>query len=117
MKDSTWAVPFYDYDNDDIDAANKKQKCYKESFEEEGSLRSVVKKKDKDLKFIHTEKSAFAFLKRCNCCLDHQYSKPIKYELWDDPKWGPGSSKIKECKCDCRHLMRWLCRGNNLETL
>lgn len=50
----------------------------------------------------------------CKCCVRHQYNKPKKLEKWMEviedegyciPPW-----LDKTCKCDCRHIARFICR-------
>lgn len=52
-------------------------------------------------------------LAACNCCPTHQINKPIKLAPWVEMPF-PGPRSIEEkregCKCDCRHLARFVCR-------
>lgn len=113
MRDSTWAVPFYnDFLIEEEQQAIKKQKCYDSELECNGTLLNKVKD-------MNTAE-AFQFLKGCNCCFTHQFNKPIALiELNNDTVIKPFSfhKKQKNCKCDCRQLSRMLCRGWDLNTL
>ena len=51
-------------------------------------------------------------LAKCDCCKKHQINKPTEYQSWIETA-GPEYFKSPECKCNCRHLSRFLCRSYN----
>ena len=109
MKDSILVVPFFDdYFTLEYEHANKKQKVYDDSIRENESLVPLIRDK--------TNPEAFEFLKNCKCCVRHRIDKPDKFLIWSDPKFDAlteNQFKHRPCKCDCRHLSRWLCRGES----
>ena len=107
MKDSFLAIPFIDdYFTLEYEHAAKKQKVYDDSIKENESLIPLIRDK--------TNPEAFEFLKNCKCCIRHQINKPDKFLIWSDPKFDAiNDNKDRPCKCDCRHLSRWLCRGES----
>lgn len=44
----------------------------------------------------------------CKCCSRHQINKPTSLNTWRDLTIP--FSQDTSCKCDCRHLSRWICR-------
>ena len=53
----------------------------------------------------------FNQFKACNCCEIHKSNKPENLnDIRFLDKLGPIIHKDCDCKCDCRHKMRWLCR-------
>tara|TARA_B100000035_G_C20736234_1_gene437731 strand:+ start:123 stop:539 length:417 start_codon:yes stop_codon:yes gene_type:complete len=48
-------------------------------------------------------------LSACKCCERHQKNKPSVLSKWEDTTIP--SSQYTPCKCSCRHLSRWICRG------
>ena len=113
MKDSVWAIPYYDeFIAEEEERANKKQKVYDDTLEQNGCLLEKVKDMEKH--------DAFNFLRDCKCCLTHQINKPRALVNWTDRFGGlkpPDYVREKECKCDCRQLSRMMCRGVNLKDI
>ena len=59
-------------------------------------------------------------LARCRCCVRHQLYKPIIYRPWNSnmgredrhlgPWQGGGDQDNNDCRCECRHIARMICR-------
>ena len=45
----------------------------------------------------------------CNCCDRHQINKPSQYCKYIETKY-PTMFDIPLCRCNCRHLARFICR-------
>ncbi len=45
----------------------------------------------------------------CNCCAEHSINKPTVFQPWTSNYACP-LQIVKECKCDCRHTARMICR-------
>lgn len=106
MKDSIWGAPFY-YDMivEDMIMAIASQSPYDEALKKDGSLLPRALKMDKV--------KAFKFLQGCKCCFSHQIKRPKSLKKGNEVSYSfpVNSGKIqKNCKCDCRHLSRWMCR-------
>ena len=55
--------------------------------------------------------SKFNQFKYCNCCENHKSNKPENLnDIRSLDIIGSRIHKECDCKCDCRHKMRWLCR-------
>jgi hypothetical protein len=127
MKDSIFAVECIEDYFDDVEKyqANK-QKVYDSTLQQYGSLVPLIRGK--------TNPEALKILKNCMCCARHQVNKPFSPdhmdELEDELESGEKNKKQKvdyefnaimksyfkneKCKCNCRQLSRWLCRGGNM---
>lgn len=123
MKDSILAVECIEDYFDDVEKyqANK-QKVYDGVCHQYGSLVPLIHDK--------TNPEALEILKNCMCCARHQINKPFSPDHLDQLESGPKNKKQKvdyefdaimksyfkneTCKCNCRHLSRWLCRGGNI---
>ena len=50
----------------------------------------------------------------CKCCTRHQTNRPSKLEPWIETDPDTFSVKLHhvgpECKCNCRHMARFICR-------
>ena len=58
--------------------------------------------------------SKFNQFKSCNCCEIHKSNKPENLnDINSLDRAGSRIHKECDCKCDCRHKMRWLCRIQN----
>ena len=58
--------------------------------------------------------SKFNQFKCCNCCEIHNSNKPENLnDTRSLDRIGSRIHKDSDCKCDCRHKMRWLCRIQN----
>jgi hypothetical protein len=58
--------------------------------------------------------SKFNQFKSCNCCEIHKSNKPENLnDIYSLDRLGSRIHKECDCKCDCRHKMRWLCRIQN----
>ena len=105
MKDSIWGAPFnYDMIVEDMIMAIGAQSPYDEALKNHGSLLPSVQKMDKV--------DAFKFLQGCKCCFSHQIKRPKSLKKSNEVYYSfhVNNSKIqKKCKCDCRHLSRWMC--------
>ena len=44
----------------------------------------------------------------CKCCARHQINKPKKLSHWSELQFN--DTQHTGCKCNCRHLSRFLCR-------
>lgn len=61
--------------------------------------------------FYANDENTFNLLYNCNCCQRHNTNKPkSNRELLPICK---GLSNLPNCKCECRHLLRWFCRIKN----
>ena len=52
------------------------------------------------------------YLSNCHCCYRHQVDKPTILEPWIDTN-SNNISIIYPCRCNCRHLARFICRQIN----
>lgn len=117
MKDTLWMYPNDEnniyvtryYDNIDI------QDIYNRTLNDWGTCSKLIEGLD--------SQSAVIILRDCKCCSRHQINKPQKFELWkkkfdDESEVSQDQEyKLQQCSCDCRHLIRWLCRGETVENL
>lgn len=46
----------------------------------------------------------------CRCCERHQVDKPDKLTFWYEISYKGRDFINKNCKCDCRHMARFICR-------
>jgi hypothetical protein len=60
---------------------------------------------------FHECQHALDLLLFCGCCEKHQKNKPAIYEPWVETKNGIPEFSVCECKCDCRHRARNICRN------
>ena len=76
------------------------------------SLISVTTLQNDDLNEIKKiSLTKFNQLKSCNCCDTHNTNKPENLnDINSLDRVGSRIHKVCDCKCDCRHKMRWLCR-------
>ena len=107
MKDSIWATPFYDdMIFDDMIAAINRQMPYDKALLDDDSLLPSIQNMDKV--------EAFKFLQGCKCCFSHQLKRPKLMKKGNEVSHSLLFHKRKiqkNCKCDCRHLSRWMCRS------
>ena len=71
-----------------------------------GYVITLEKKRDDD-------NDRFNSLSSCGCCTRHQRLKPVFLEPWKDTLWRNteiGGDADHMCTCDCRHVMRNMCR-------
>jgi len=62
---------------------------------------------------ILDQSSVLTTLNACKCCERHQINKPKNLSYVDDSHWGQYNLyKTNNCKCNCRHLSRFICRNN-----
>ncbi len=65
-----------------------------------------------------TPEAEISRLSNCNCCAAHKNNKPETLSPWTelpmdhaDPRISnKDSSGLRKCKCDCRHMTRFICR-------
>ena len=116
MKDSILATPSVDDAINDLD--QQIQEVFNCAVKKYGSCALIIKW----LEPI----GAVSILNMCSCCYRHRVDKPHKFELVSDFNFGirckqkntlEQMEQLNECMCDCRHLVRWLCRGTSVETL
>ena len=102
---------------------NKKvdtQTIFKNVIEKYGTCAVLIENFESEL--------AFSILNNCKCCERHQQNRPKKFEIWNKnneqqeplPKIKSKElqiSQLNACSCDCRHLSRWLCRGETTDIL
>ena len=63
--------------------------------------------------FYANDENTFNLLYNCNCCQRHNTNKPkSNRELLPNCK---GLYNRPNCRCECRHLLRWFCRINTEE--
>lgn len=61
---------------------------------------------------ILSKKEVISILSKCNCCETHQKNRPKTLVFWKVDTTTPlSNNKCKECKCQCRHISRFICRG------
>lgn len=91
MKDSIWSVP----GNVEAPVPNEKrhEKLLREQFE---SIPGT------------TWGEKLHYLSSCKCCVRHMIGKPTTIAPWEDSRWP--STQETPCKCNCRHLARFICR-------
>ena len=51
-------------------------------------------------------------LSKCNCCERHKTNKPTNLHTWNETNSQNHDDGPPDCKCNCRHLSRFLCRAN-----
>ena len=54
-----------------------------------------------------TLQDALNLLAKCDCCVEHNKYKPVKFSDWWRTAYDCDCEC--ECECDCRHLARQLC--------
>lgn len=57
----------------------------------------------------NTLKDKLSYLSDCNCCQRHQLLKPKKLAPWVETPFH-NTNNTTNCKCDCRHMARFICR-------
>ena len=116
MKDSI-ATPF-ENDDENLDLEQLIQEIFNYALKRHGTIAVLIK----GLEPV----GAVSILNCCKCCYRHQIFKPHKFELISDFNFGISCKEknsweqleqLNECMCDCRHLVRWLCRGTSVENL
>ena len=50
-------------------------------------------------------------LNQCHCCKKHQQDRPTEYRPYVESKSTATQSTQLDCKCQCRHFARWICRS------
>lgn len=61
---------------------------------------------------ILDQSSVLKTLNACKCCQRHQINKPKNLSYVGDQYWGEYNwYKTNNCKCNCRHLSRFICRN------
>lgn len=61
-------------------------------------------------KKILKKKDIISTFTACKCCERHQQNKPDGSSVWQETNFNWRESN---CKCECRHLSRFLCRPIN----
>jgi hypothetical protein len=49
-------------------------------------------------------------LRQCKCCERHQTNRPTTFAPLEETQFKPPQSKMNECNCTCRHIIRMICR-------
>lgn len=49
---------------------------------------------------------------QCHCCEKHQQGRPTEYRPYVESKSTATQSTQLDCKCQCRHFARWICRSH-----
>jgi len=112
MKDSIWAVPFFAQESEDLIKSVRKDH---------------VKRVDPLIRqaFVdspgHTWEQKLTNCANCVCCVVHQIRKPLYLNPWIETTFrNKYEYNEKMCKCNCRHMARFICRqieidehGNN----
>ena len=58
---------------------------------------------------IMDKNAVFSRLKACQCCERHQIDKPKILQPWIETDFH--GTQFTPCQCACRHLSRFICRG------
>ena len=61
-----------------------------------------------------TKNDAIAVIKKCSecrCCERHENNRPETLEWREYNGQCQGDQEEHECKCNCRHFSRWVCRA------
>jgi len=100
-RDSIWSVPGYVEKKEPLD-----------EFDPTETAQTVINEEFRTIPGNNWHEKLNHCLK-CKCCMRHQTLRPVRLEPWTDDM---AKVDIKilwvntKCKCDCRHMARFICR-------